>query len=293
MIRKRAAERKQPAQAIVVESISVDVQLHALNTFPKAFLVWGILGETPRRPKDMEEKLREHFPSLQHFAFLNRNNFNQYCQRSLKDILQHSVVDVGSNGQARQSPAWRLVDPTIKPAAGFLLKRCAELGVNCEDFMATGRNSCPLSNKIRISLLERLSQFVSQTVDNLAVHTEADTTTIDRHLVKMAAHGLVDYVVPEKNNEFRKRSVKGAYARITRTGQDIARDILRPITSYLEGQKRHEEVILANQPDERALLSVMEIYDQSLHGKDAESQSDDADCLESDPKSGPEQVDAV
>jgi len=271
MIRKRAAERKQPAQSIVVESVPVDVQLHALNTFPKAFLIWGILDLTPQRPKNMEEKLHEQFPCLQSFPFLNRNNFNQYCQRSLKDILLHATVDVGNNGSAKQSPAWRLVDPTIKPAAGFLIQRCVELGVNCEDFMATGRNSCPLSNRIRIGLLERLSQFVSQTVDNLALHIEADTTTIDRHLVKMAANGLVEYVVPEKDNEFRKRSVKGAYARITKAGQDVSREVLRPVISYLEGQRRHEQTILDSQPDEKSLVKAMEMYAANLHTSEADS----------------------
>lgn len=271
MIRKRTAEHKVPTQAPAAAPVSVDVQLHALNTFPKAFMVWGILEHKPLRPKEMEQQLHERFPYLQQFPFLNRNNFNQYCQRSLKEILLHSTVNLGSNGSSKQAPAWSLVDPTIKPAAGFLLKRCVDLGINCEDFMATGRNSCPLSNRIRVDLLDRLSQFVSQTVDNLAQHVEADTTTIDRHLVKMEAHGLVDYVVPEKNNEFRKRSVKGAYARITRLGQDVSREVLRPVTAYLEGQRRNEEAMLAHQPDEHSLATAMEIYAATLaHGKEAE-----------------------
>lgn len=264
MIRRRTVEKKAPASIVVVEPVSVASLFHALNTFPKAFLVWGILDSEPLRPIEMEDKLQQHFPFLRQFPFLNRNNFNQYCQRSMRDILLHDSVEVGNNGSRKKAPTWRLVDPTIRPVAGYLLNRCVELQVNCEDFMALGRNSCPISNQIRINLLDRLSQFVSQTVDNLATHVEADTTTVDRHLVKMATSGLVDYVVPEKDNEIRRRSVKGAYARITKKGQDVSKEVLRPVTSYLQGQKRHEDTILAHQPDEPRLTRAMELYAASL-----------------------------
>lgn len=227
-------------------------------------MIWGIIGLDPLRPKEMEDKLARDFPYLQSFPFLNRNNFNQYCQRSLKDVLVHDTVILGSNGSSKQAPVWKLVDPTIKPAAGFLLRRCVELEANCEDFLATGRNSCPQSNRIRIALLDRLSQFVSQTVDNLALHADADSTTTDRHLVKMAAAGLIEYKVPETENEVRKRSVKGAYARITKHGLDVAREILKPTTSFLGGQKRWEETILENQPDRDILIRAMDMYAASL-----------------------------
>ncbi len=260
MIRKRAPERKAPTPTLVVQPLSVDTVLHALNTFPKAFLLWGIMDTAPLRPKEMEERLHQNYPFLEHFTFLNRNNFNQYCQRSLRDILQHDTITLGSNGSSKQAPTFRLNDTTIKAAAGFLLRRCVDLGVNCEDFMATGRNSCPLSNSIRITMVERLSQICSQTVESLAQHVNADTTTIDRHLVKMAAHGLVDYVVPETENEIRKRSVKGAYARITKKGQDVAREVLRPLISYLNGQSRYESLVRETQPDQATLIKAMELY---------------------------------
>ncbi len=279
MIRRRSAERKAPVPTTAIPPVSVEIQLHALNTFPKSFLVWGLLGETPMRPKDMEKKLQSDFPYLQSFPFLNRNNFNQYCQRSLKDILLHDSVALGANGSSKHAPTWRLVDSTIKPAAGFLIQRCVELDVNCEDFMATGRNSCPQSNQIRINLLERLSQFVSQTVDNLALHVDIDTTTIDRHLVKMTATGLVEYIVPETENEIRKRSVKGAYARITKKGQDISRQVLRPVISYLNGQRRHEALILQNQPTQESLVRAMEIYAAGLaQAKGAQDTPEDEAC---------------
>jgi hypothetical protein len=45
-----------------MDKIDVKTILHALNTFPKAFFIWGILDQRPQRPVEMEEKLREQYP---------------------------------------------------------------------------------------------------------------------------------------------------------------------------------------------------------------------------------------
>lgn len=291
MIRKRAAERK-PTVAPPPSAEHVNNALHAMNTFPKAFFVWGIIDRLPQRPKEMEERLQRDFPFLQEFPFLNRNNFNQYCQRSLKYIIEREssptlagraltlddasdIPDIpdgappGGNGALKDTPFWRLADVSIKPAAGFLLAKCVAIGVNCEGFLSTGRNSCPQSNQMRISLLQRLGQFVSQTVDRLAEHLEADTTTIDRHLVKMAAAGLIEYHVPATDGDIRKRAVKGAYARITAEGQAVAREILPPILSYLRGESRFRETVENCQPTREVLLRAMEVYAESIAVKAA------------------------
>lgn len=292
MIRKRAAERK-PTVVPPPSAEHVNNALHAMNTFPKAFFVWGIIDHLPQRPKEMEERLQRDFPFLQEFPFLNRNNFNQYCQRSLKYIIEREsspklaeraaialddvpdipdvpdVAPAGGNGAPKDTPFWRLADVSIKPAAGFLLAKCVTLGVNCEGFLSTGRNSCPQSNQMRISLLEQLGQFVSQTVDRLAEHLEADTTTIDRHLVKMAAAGLIEYHVPATDGDIRKRAVKEAYARITAEGQAVAREVLPPILSYLRGESRFRETVESCQPTREVLLQAMEAYAESIAVKAA------------------------
>ncbi len=274
MIRKRISEPK--AMQPVVEAPRIDrvnIALHAMNTFPKAFFVWGIVDDTPMRPKEMESKLQRDFPYLQDFPFLNRNNFNQYCQRSLKHLMERdgasSRPDDSGNGNGKECPSWRLVDVSIKPAAGFLLTRCVQLGVNCESFMANGRNSCPQSNELRVNLLDRLSQFVSQTVDRLADYFESDTTTIDRHLVKMSSAGLIEYHVPPTDGDIRKRSVKGAYARITLEGQSVAKEILPPTLSFLRGEQRHIQTVMENQPTPDILLKAMHLYAESISSKAA------------------------
>ncbi len=103
--------------------------LHALNTFPKAFFVWGILDHRPQRPVEMEERLRREFPYLSQFTFFNRNNFTQYCNRSLKGIVVKDYTYWEYNSFKKEVPTWQLVaDSSIQPIAGFLLSKCAEAG---------------------------------------------------------------------------------------------------------------------------------------------------------------------
>lgn len=267
--------------------------LHALNTLPKAFFIWGIMEEQPLRPVEMEDKLKRHYPFLQHFTFLNRNNFNQYCHRSLKSVIASgekngngAAAKPNGNGTGKQSPKnghifgkyasgngkpkrrpipkWRLDDMNLQPLAGYLLTKCVEYNINCETFLANGRNSCPESNLIRIRIMERLSQYVSQTVEQLSDNVNADTTTVDRHLVKMQAAGLVEYTVPPTDRPVRKRSVKNAFSRLTPLGQDVVRDVIRPMVAYMSGRSLHLERVMETRPTEEHLLKAMQMYEASL-----------------------------
>jgi len=50
-----------------MDKIDVKTILHALNTLPKAFFIWGILDQKPQRPVEMEDRLREEFPFFSSF----------------------------------------------------------------------------------------------------------------------------------------------------------------------------------------------------------------------------------
>jgi len=55
-----------------MDKIDVNTILHGLNTFPKAFFIWGILDRKPQRPVEKEKKLREEFPYLCKFTFIKK-----------------------------------------------------------------------------------------------------------------------------------------------------------------------------------------------------------------------------
>ena len=168
--------------------------LHALNTFPKVFFVWGILDLRPQRPVEMEEKLRKDFPHLSQFTFLNRNNFNQYCKRSLKEIVIQDFTYWEYNSFQREAPTWQLVDDSIQSIAGFLLAKCVELGVNCESFLASRKNSSPKYNFDRIQVLLDLYQNGSQQASALANSSSGGWDIVGkcRHLDKLSEAGLIE-----------------------------------------------------------------------------------------------------
>lgn len=43
------------------KELDITTILHVLNTFPKAFFVWGILDMKSQRPVEMDEKLKKNF----------------------------------------------------------------------------------------------------------------------------------------------------------------------------------------------------------------------------------------
>lgn len=176
-----------------MDKIDAKIILHALNTFPKAFFVWGILDQMPQRPVEMEDRLREEFPFLLQFSFLNRNNFSQYCKRSLKEILTRDFTYWEYRSFQKEVPTWQLVDDSIRPIAGFLLAKCVELGVNCESFLASSKNSSPKYNFDRIQILLDLYRNGSQQASSLTdIGGDWDNSGKSRHLAKLAETGLIE-----------------------------------------------------------------------------------------------------
>ena len=137
--------------------INVETMLYALNTFCKAFFVWGILDHNPQRPAEMEDKLRGEFPYLCEFKFLNRKNFAQYCHRSLKGIVLKDYTYWENNAFQKEVSTWSLIDDSIQPIAGFILAKCIENEVNCESFLASRKNSSSLSNLLSIKTTDMVS----------------------------------------------------------------------------------------------------------------------------------------
>jgi DNA-binding MarR family transcriptional regulator len=247
-----------------MEENEFNTMLHALNTFPKAFFVWGILDQEPQRPVEMEEKLRREFPCLCEFPFLNRKNFYQYCQRSLKGIVIKDFTYWEYNSLLRHVPTWHLTDNSIQPVAGFLLVKCVEIGVNCESFLANSRNSSSLSSLFSMKILERLCNNHGKTVGVLAGDLRLDRTSVDRHLTKLASADFVTYEVPSADRTIRKRMVKDTVAQITQEGRTVSEAIIKPIVSMMSDKKQYREILAQAQPSEDHLIKAMEIYAESL-----------------------------
>jgi predicted transcriptional regulator len=169
--------------------------LHALNTSPKAFFVWGIVDQRPQRPVEMEERLKREFPFLSQFLFLNRNNFTQYCKRSLKGIVIKDYTHWEYNSFEKEVPTWQLVDDSsIQPTAGFLLSKCAEIGLNCDSFLASRKNSSEKHNFDRIQILLDLYKNGTQRLSALGhMSAEWDSTGKCRHVAKLAEAELIEH----------------------------------------------------------------------------------------------------
>ena len=166
-----------------MDQIDIQTALHALNTFPKAFFIWGILDKKPQRAVEMEERLGEEFPYLSRFTFLNRKNFAQYCYRSLRGIVVKDYTYWEHMAFQREVPAWGLIDDFIQPIAGFILAKCGENGVNCESFLASRKNSSSLSNVLCIRIFERLYKEKRVRVYDLAVLHGLSGKSTDPHML--------------------------------------------------------------------------------------------------------------
>jgi len=242
----------------------VETMLHALNTFPKAFFVWGILDHNPQRPSEMEDKLREEFPYLCEFTFLNRKNFAQYCHRSLKEIVFKDHTYWENDAFQKEVSTWSLIDDSIRPIAGFILAKCIENEVNCESFLASRKNSSSLSNLLRIQIFERLYKNERTSVYNLANHLHLDPTSVDRHLLKLASNNFVVYEAPATNSKSRKRMIKNTIAAITPKGRVIFKKIIMPIVSIMNGKPYNDKIFREAEPKETALINAMKMYARDL-----------------------------
>ena len=242
----------------------VETILHALNTFPKAFLVWGILDQNPQRPLEMENKLREEFPYLCEFTFLNRKNFTQYCHRSLKGIVFKDHTYWENNVFQKEVSTWRLIDDSIRPLAGFILAKCIESGVSSESFLGSRKNSSSLSNLLSIRIVERLYKKKRSSVYDLANYLHLDPTSVDRHLLKLAANNFVAYEAPLTNGNIRNRKVKNAIAAITQKGRVIFEKIIRPIALIINGKTYNDKIFRETEPTAVDLINAMKMYARDL-----------------------------
>jgi len=245
----------------------VETILHAINTFPKAFFVWGILDHYPQSPMEMEDKLREEFPCLCEFKFLNRKNFAQYCHKSLKGIVVTDHTYWENNAFQKEVPTWSLIDNSIQPIAGFILAKCIESEVNCESFLASRKNSSSLSNLLSIQIFERLYEIERMSVYDLANYLHLDPTSVDRHLLKLAANDFVAYEAPSTNSKIRKRMIKNTIAAITPKGRVIFEKIIMPIASIMNGKTYYDKIFRETEPKEVALISAMKMYARDLEPK--------------------------
>jgi DNA-binding MarR family transcriptional regulator len=242
----------------------VETMLHALNTFPKAFFVWGILDQNPQRPVEMEDKLREKFPYLCEFTFLDRKNFAQYCHKSLKGIALKDHTYWGNNAFQKEVSTWSLIDDSIQPIAGFILTKCIENGVNCESFLSSRKNSSSLSNLLSIQIFERLYENERMSVCNLAHYLHLDPTSVDRHLLKVAANNFVAYEAPTTDSKSRKRMIKNTIAAITPKGRVIFEKIIMPIASIMNGKTYNDKIFRETEPKEMDLINALKMYARDL-----------------------------
>ena len=249
---------------MVMDKMDFEKILHSLNTFPKAFFVWGILDQSPRRPVEMEEKLRKDFPYLCKFSFLNRKNFAQYCHRSLRGIVIKNSAYWEYKSFQKKVPAWGLIDDSIQPIAGFILAKCVESGVSCESFLASRKNSSSLSNVLSIQIFQRLYKKERVSAYDLAYDLDLDATSVDRHLLKLASNNFVTYEAPSSNTRIRKRMVKNTTAEITQDGKVIFENILMSIASIMNGKKYNDKLFRKTEPKDVDLINAMEMYAKSL-----------------------------
>lgn len=143
----------------------------------------------------MEERLKREFPFLSQFTFLNRKNITQYCNRSLKGIVVKNYTYWHCNSFQKEVPTWQLVaDSSIQPIAGFLLSKCSEIGLNCECFLASRKNSSEKHNFDRVQILQDLYKNGAQKVSALT-HMSAkwDSTGKCRYMAKLAEAGLIEH----------------------------------------------------------------------------------------------------
>ena len=212
----------------------------------------------------MEDKLRGEFPYLCEFKFLNRKNFAQYCHRSLKGIVLKDYTYWENNAFQKEVSTWSLIDDSIQPIAGFILAKCIENEVNCESFLASRKNSSSLSNLLSIQIFERLYENERMSAYDLSHYPHLDPTSVDRHLLKLAAYNFVAYEVPMTNSKVRKRMIKNTIAAITPKGRVIYEKIIMPIVSIMNGKTYDDKIFREAEPKEIDLIKAMKMYAWAL-----------------------------
>ncbi len=173
--------------------------LYVTNTFPKAFFVWGILEKGKLQPHEMEEKLELYNPNLSTFSFLERENFNQYCKRSLSGIVDVEwVKDERNNDIPAYSLKKSLWDIPIQDYAAFILTKSMELGVDPQDYLSVGGNSSKKAIKATMDILLHLYGKSKDDVANISAISGLDCTSTSRHMERLEEAGLVERTTYEE-----------------------------------------------------------------------------------------------
>lgn len=93
-------------------------------------------------------------------------------------------------------PTWQLIDDSIQPVAGFLLTKCIEIGVNCESFLASRKNSSEKHNFNRIQVLLDIYENGPREVSDLSGDSAVwDSNGKCRHVAKLAEAGLIEHTL--------------------------------------------------------------------------------------------------
>lgn len=180
--------------------------MYAMNTFPKALLVWGILGEGALLPSDMESRLDNRFPNLSGFSFLKDRSFNQYCHKSLAEYVDvvSSRIGFAFSLKPRYLP--------IQKDAGFILAKSSEVGVNSEDYLGSSgtssRKTCNAVMEILLQLYDKGESDVEHTHSAIGLE---DVTSTYRHLERLAKAKLIEHIAypPPKGEPFAYKWIEG------------------------------------------------------------------------------------
>ncbi|MEW5978614.1 MAG: hypothetical protein AB1898_22685 [Acidobacteriota bacterium] len=235
--------------------------LYVLNTFPKAFLIWGLLDETPRTPLELELRLKRRFPYLTRFHFLSRKHFNQYCHKSLRGIVRRGSIQSPSSLFDMTVPTWRLTNTAIKGLAGFVLARCARLDLDSEELLGGRRAVNDLTPWISTRILQSLREHSPQETGQLAAQLGLDRTVVDRHVQKWQKTGLVTYRV-KRASSTGKRRVKLGQIRLGAKGRRAYEDLLQPAVFFLTSGQLNSAMRRTGEPSARELVRLMTRYER-------------------------------
>ena len=99
---------------------------------------------------------------------------------------------------------------------------------------------------------------------DLEDYTHLDSTSVDRHLRKLAANNYVAYEAPSANSKIRKRMIKNTIAAITPKGRVIYEKIIMPIVSIMNGKTYHDKIFRETEPKAMDLIDAMKMYARDL-----------------------------
>jgi DNA-binding MarR family transcriptional regulator len=188
--------------------------VYAINTFPKAFIVGLVLEPTPMTVVEMDRKIKDNFPYLAWFSFLDKINLRQYCIRSLVNILDITSVHSGWEHGGRvkpYSPAYSLKDSSIQQYAKFILTQSVILNVQPQDYLALSKNSKKKSDVALIRMMLHMYEYDDRaSAENLSEITGLSYPSNFNHLEKLKKAGLAKLIrFRSKQHDFSFQWVEG------------------------------------------------------------------------------------